>query len=650
MSSLEKIPEIDQLEDLEDEEPETEKEKAPNPPTGRDMGRVTDRDKGAVSKKPGTKFDPSLMIINEHKRNKMVVAAIDFGTAYSGYAYSLKHDFEIKPLRIMTNHWTVKGSGSMSLKAPTSILLNPDQKFHAFGYEADQRYTELAQKGLGSEWYYFQKFKMKLQGNMDVTRKRMLEDIEGKQVPAHTIFAMSINFLKMEILKSLTKHSGYTIEDVHFIITIPAVWTDAAKQFMREAALEAGIPGDNLSLAYESEVAAVYCRHLPKKMLVGLRGRDLLQSFNKGRKFMVLDLGGGTCDISVMEVVNDGNIEHIRKATGGAWGGGKVNEEFSVFLNKIFGEDVVTQCWAENPSEYLEMVRAFEIKKRKICKETTDEVPFKIPAELRMLLKLKTGFELEEVIRETKYNGKVIVKGDKILIDPNVFREFFKKTIDSIIKHMKEIFEENSGRHIATILLVGGFTESPLVREAVREAFPNMMIITPKEPSMAVLKGAVLFGQNPECICSRICKSTYGIRIARPFIDGIHRDEYKVLVDGKYYCKNLFQVFFAVDQKTKIGETFRYPIHNSYESEIRQDLRKEPKITEIYISDDPHPLYITDSNCKKHGEIIMEPPGGLWPEKFSGFVEMEIAGTEIVGRFVNKQNGETNMIYLDFLS
>lgn len=66
----------------------------------------------------------------------------------------------------------------------------------------------------------------------------MLEDIEGKQVPAHTIFAMSINFLKMEILKSLTKHSGYTVEDVHFIITIPAVWTDAAKQFMREAALE----------------------------------------------------------------------------------------------------------------------------------------------------------------------------------------------------------------------------------------------------------------------------------------------------------------------------------------------------------------------------------------------------------------------------
>lgn len=56
---------------------------------------------------------------------------------------------------------------------------------------------------------------------------------------------------------------------------------------------QAGIPGENLTLAFESEVAAVYCRMLPKKSLVGLRGRDLLQSFNKGRKFMVLDLGGG---------------------------------------------------------------------------------------------------------------------------------------------------------------------------------------------------------------------------------------------------------------------------------------------------------------------------------------------------------------------
>lgn len=146
-----------------------------------------------------------------------------------------------------------------------------------------------------------------------------------------------------------------------------------------------------------------------------------------------------------MEVVIDGNIEYIWKVMGGVWGGGKVNEEFSVFFNKIFGEDVVIQCWVENFLEYFEMVCVFEIKKWKICKEMIDEVLFKIFVELRMLLKLKIGFEFEEVICEIKYNGKVIVKGDKILIDLNVFREFFKKIIDSIIKYMKEIFEENFG-------------------------------------------------------------------------------------------------------------------------------------------------------------------------------------------------------------
>ena len=351
-----------------------------------------------------------------------------------------------------------------------------------------------------------------------------------------------------------------------------------------------------------------------------------------------------------MEVVNDGNIEHMRKVTGGCWGGSRINDEFTQFIAKIFGEDIVAQCWNEHPYEFLELMRSFEIKKRKVAADTTDEVAFKLPAALRGMVKHKSGFDLEEIIRESKYNGKLVIKGDKLLFEANVFKEFFRKTMDSILKQMKEIMEEPAGKQVQTILLVGGFTESPLVRDEIRRTFPNMMIITPNEPGMAVLKGAVLFGHNPECICSRICQYTYGIRIGRPFMDGIHKDEYKCIIDDKFYCKNLFQVFFHVNQKTKIGETFKYPIYNSYASDIRQDLRREPKTTEIFISKEEHPLYITDEGVKKHGEIVMEPPGGLWPETFSGFVEMEIAGTEIVGRFIDRSTGEVQDLYMDFLS
>lgn len=66
----------------------------------------------------------------------------------------------------MINYWIVKGFGSMFLKVLIFIFLNFDQKFYVFGYEVDQCYMELVQKGFGFEWYYFQKFKMKLQGNM----------------------------------------------------------------------------------------------------------------------------------------------------------------------------------------------------------------------------------------------------------------------------------------------------------------------------------------------------------------------------------------------------------------------------------------------------------------------------------------------------
>jgi hypothetical protein len=45
---------------------------------------------------------------------KLVVGAIDFGTTYSGYAFSFAHDYDKDPMKIQANHWI--GGGHMSLK------------------------------------------------------------------------------------------------------------------------------------------------------------------------------------------------------------------------------------------------------------------------------------------------------------------------------------------------------------------------------------------------------------------------------------------------------------------------------------------------------------------------------------------------------
>jgi hypothetical protein len=48
-------------------------------------------------------------------------------------------------------------------------------------------------------------------------------------------------------------------------------------------------------------------------------------------------LTGGTVDITVHEVTDNGNLKELHKASGGAWGGTKVDETFEEFLSSIVG-------------------------------------------------------------------------------------------------------------------------------------------------------------------------------------------------------------------------------------------------------------------------------------------------------------------------
>jgi len=57
-------------------------------------------------------------------------------------------------------------------------------------------------------------------------------------MPAITIFSMAINYLRQHLMDALKKQvSDIEQSDVMFVITVPAIWNDASKQFMREAAI-----------------------------------------------------------------------------------------------------------------------------------------------------------------------------------------------------------------------------------------------------------------------------------------------------------------------------------------------------------------------------------------------------------------------------
>ena len=103
-----------------------------------------------------------------NRGNWLVVTAIDLGTTFSGYAFSFRSDFETNPLKINTNDWSSEGVHNAEMKAPSVLLLNPDQSFKSFGYRAQNDYTELLEEPEeASSYYYVKIFKMQLHNRVN---------------------------------------------------------------------------------------------------------------------------------------------------------------------------------------------------------------------------------------------------------------------------------------------------------------------------------------------------------------------------------------------------------------------------------------------------------------------------------------------------
>lgn len=99
--------------------------------------------------------------------SEILVAAFDIGTTYSGYAFSFRDD----PLNVFTNQNWVAGSEKLvSLKTPTCLLLTPEETIHSFGFEAENKYANLAEDEEHHGWRFFRRFKMILHDNKVIDR------------------------------------------------------------------------------------------------------------------------------------------------------------------------------------------------------------------------------------------------------------------------------------------------------------------------------------------------------------------------------------------------------------------------------------------------------------------------------------------------
>ena len=332
----------------------------------------------------------------------------------------------------------------------------------------------------------------------------------------------------------------------------------------------------------------------------------------------ILFYSGGTVDVTVHEVLQENRLRELHAATGGNWGGIEVNKAFCNFVSQLTGPENFQTFSAENKAEYLEQLQDFETKKYAAKPNSTSLVRIKIqPALFSILYANQSNF--------AKVEGEIKIARDKLTIEAEHFRSFFEKPVKDIINHIEELVEIVPGK-LDTILLVGGFAESPILQKAVKDRFSAWFnVITPQDASTCVLKGAVLYGLNPVSVAYRRSRYTYGVSTSMHFQEGVHPLERKSDGAKEAFCDDIFDVHVKINEEVPtnkaVTERTYYPITND---------DKLLHIT-LYRSSKEDPKFVDEQDCKPVGtmEIKIDTSVGKTSRNRPVKVKMIFGGSDI---------------------
>ncbi|XP_056008287.1 heat shock 70 kDa protein 12A-like isoform X2 [Ostrea edulis] len=216
-----------------------------------------------------------------------IVAAVDFGTAYSGYCFSANRDYHKNPLEITSRTWKYfHWMKAYSNKIPTTILIDKDKNVKSFGFEAEMEYAEMEETD-HKAYYYFQRFKMKISRQHVTKGEDMnIKDISGKELSASFVIGRSIQYFKKELLQQIDRTS---LENIYWVFTYPGLWDFDKQGVLANAVIEAGIPKEKFVLTEEAQAVSYYLHHLP---YYKQDNKSNMPVFVEGRKYLLLDAGG----------------------------------------------------------------------------------------------------------------------------------------------------------------------------------------------------------------------------------------------------------------------------------------------------------------------------------------------------------------------
>ena len=302
-----------------------------------------------------------------------------------------------------------------------------------------------------------------------------------------------------------------------------------------------------LSLALEPEAAALHCMNQCK---------ELKLPWANSSCYMVLDIGGGTVDITAHKVT-DGSIQVILPPKGNDWGGKRINENFKQFLGSLVDDPEFHKYLlaSKNPESTAKNAADLDVIIYQLFEDQKQIFGGKGVRDEEALIMLPYSFMMsykEDIKRgvETLNSPHVQLSDNELAISYQKMEEFFSEAITNIIACVTECVREVERKHtLESVFFVGGFGGCKYLHDKVKETLDSHInTYCPKDHRTAIVFGAVLFCQNSAIIKSRVADATYGSDCSRTFDSQLHSREYLFYDDDRVQrCNYLFRPFVFKD-------------------------------------------------------------------------------------------------------
>ncbi|KAG9845340.1 actin-like ATPase domain-containing protein, partial [Aureobasidium melanogenum] len=531
----------------------------------------------------------------------MIIVGFDFGTTFSaiGIAYpgSLETALEITVLK----DWP-GSNGITSEKVPSEIAYELIKQ----GVKRDSSGEQISGSGPSAheiKWGFeigpndtrLRYLKLRLDERQEyppsVTKETLDALLEQSGVSTEQAVSDYMSMVFKQAKDAMILKFGEAMVSnttIKIVLTVPAVWSDAAKDATLRAAERAGL-GTNTCMISEPEAASAYA-------ISSINQKQKILSV--GDNLIICDCGGGTVDLTSVKIISLSplQVEESAPGIGALCGGAFLNLRFEDLVRERIGSDDFDSLCRRKPRAWATAHKEFEENVKRNFDPSNSQVEYD---------KKKFYIPLPGVPDDPAAG----IEDGYLALSTGELAEVFRPIVNSVIDlvERQRIILEKYDETAKALILVGGFGQSKYLYKCLKQRFadedppptytyyadelatqhegPRFMILQPDNPWTAVVRGAVMSGLGKDLVVSRKARRHYGITVGRTWDPEVHSLKNKYWCDlyGEWRARNQIHWCINTGQSLPVNEPVLFEFSTRWDFEDGYPTSVKPR---IIVSDD----------------------------------------------------------------